>query len=72
MARMTPHQRLELALGILAELPTTLEVLSDDGGSVTIELNGHDTEMLHALAQKSRVRLGLGLRQGRVGHPQER
>src|SRR5512132_2149992 len=62
MARMTPHQRLELALGILAELPTTLEVLSDDGGSVTIELNGHDSEMLHALAQRSRVRLGLGLR----------
>jgi hypothetical protein len=62
MARMTPHQRLELALGILAEVPTTLEVLSDDGGSVTIELAGHDTEMLHALAKASRVRLGLGLR----------
>jgi hypothetical protein len=62
MARMTPHQRLELALGILAELPTALEVLSDDGGSVTIELAGHDTEMLHALAPRSRVRLGLGLR----------
>src|ERR1044072_6501095 len=62
MARMTPHQRLELALGILAELPTALEVLSDDGGSVTIELAGHDTEMLHALAPRNRVRLGLGLR----------
>jgi PilZ domain len=59
---MTPHQRLELALGILAEMPTTLEVLSDDGGSVTIELAGHDVEMLHALAPKSRVRLGLSLR----------
>jgi PilZ domain-containing protein len=62
MARMTPHQRLELALGILAELPTTLELLSDDGGSITIELAGHDNEMLHALAPRSRVRLGLGLR----------
>ncbi|HYX85584.1 MAG TPA: PilZ domain-containing protein [Gaiellales bacterium] len=59
---MTPQQRLELALGILAELPTTIELLSEDGGAVLLEVTGHDGEMLHAHAPGDRIRLGLGLR----------
>lgn len=58
----TPEERLQLALGVLAAEPTSLEALRDDGGAVPIDLVGHDREMLHAMLPREAATPGLGLR----------
>jgi hypothetical protein len=58
----TPGERLQLALGVLAGTPTSLEALCDGGGVVPIDIVGHDREMLHVMLPKSATTPGMGLR----------
>ena len=53
---------LETAVSVLSQLPTRLEVLSEDGGAIALEITGHDAETIHALAPVAGVRVGLRLR----------
>ena len=53
---------LETAVSVLSQLPTRLEVLSEDGGAITLEITGHDADTIHALAPLAGVRVGLRLR----------
>jgi PilZ domain len=53
---------LDTAVSVLAMLPKKLDVLSEDGGTVPIEILGHDADTIQALAPVHRVRIGLRLR----------
>jgi PilZ domain len=53
---------LDTAVSVLATLPKKLDVLSEDGGTVTLEILGHDADCIQALAPVHRVRIGLRLR----------
>ena len=53
---------LETAVSVLSQLPTRLEMLSEDGGAIALEITGHDAETIHALAPVAGVRVGLRLR----------
>ena len=59
---MTPQRMLETAVSVLSQLPTRLEMLSEDGGAIALEITGHDGETIHALAPVAGVRVGLRLR----------
>jgi hypothetical protein len=53
---------LDTAVSVLATLPKKLDVLSEDGGAVPLEILGHDADSIQALAPVHRVRIGLRLR----------
>ena len=53
---------LDTAVSVLAMLPKKLDVLSEDGGTIAIEILGHDADTIQALAPVHRVRIGLRLR----------
>jgi hypothetical protein len=53
---------LETAVSVLSQLPTELDVMSEDGGSITLEITGHDADTIQAMAPLHRVRVGLRLR----------
>ena len=53
---------LETAVSVLAMLPKKLDLLSQDGGTVPLEILGHDADTIQALAPVHRVRIGLRLR----------
>jgi hypothetical protein len=53
---------LDTAVSVLATLPKKLDVLSQDGGAVSLEILGHDADTIQALAPVHRVRVGLRLR----------
>jgi PilZ domain len=59
---MNSKRMLETAVSVLSQLPTHLDVLSEDGGSIQIEITGHDVDTIQALAPVHRVRVGLRLR----------
>jgi PilZ domain len=61
MARMNSKKMLETSISVLALLPTEIEVLSEDGGAVTLEITGHDENTIHAMAPTKSVRVGLPL-----------
>jgi hypothetical protein len=58
---MNSKRMLETAIAVLALLPTEVEVLSEDGGAVTLQITGHDRETIHAQAAVNMVHLGLPL-----------
>jgi hypothetical protein len=58
---MNSKKMLETAVAVLALLPTDVEMLSEDGGAVTLEITGHDDETIHARAPLKLVRVGLPL-----------
>jgi PilZ domain len=62
MARMTSKRMLETTVSVLSQLPTQIDVLSGDGGSIALEVTGHDADTIQALAPLHRVRVGLGVR----------
>jgi hypothetical protein len=53
---------LETAVSVLSQLPTELDVMSEDGGAITLEITGHDADTIQAMAPLHRVRIGLRLR----------
>ena len=53
---------LDTAVSVLSTLPKKLDVLSEDGGTITLEIKGHDADSIQALAPVHRVRMGLRLR----------
>jgi PilZ domain len=53
---------LDTAVSVLSTLPKKLDVLSEDGGTVALEILGHDADSIQALAPVHRVRIGLRLR----------
>jgi hypothetical protein len=53
---------LETAVSVLATLPKKLDVLSEDGGAVPLEILGHAVDSIQALAPVHCVRIGLRLR----------
>jgi hypothetical protein len=59
---MNQKRMLETAVSVLSQLPTHLDVLSEDGGAVSLEITGHDADRIQALAPVQRVRVGLRLR----------
>jgi hypothetical protein len=59
---MNSKRMLETAVSVLSQLPTQIEVLSEDGGAVGLEITGHDADTIQALAPLHRVRIGLRLR----------
>jgi hypothetical protein len=61
MARMNSKKMLDTAISVLALLPTEVEVLSEEGGAVALEITGHDENTIHAMAPTNRVRIGLPL-----------
>jgi PilZ domain len=58
---MNSEKMLETAVSVLALLPTEVEVLSEDGGAVTLQITGHDDETIHAQAPVKLVHVGLPL-----------
>jgi hypothetical protein len=60
--RMNSKRMLETAVSVLSQLPTELDVMSEDGGAITLEITGHDADTIQALAPLHRVRIGLRLR----------
>lgn len=53
---------LDTAVSVLSTLPKKLDVLSEDGGTIAVEILGHDADTIQALAPVHRVRVGLRLR----------
>jgi hypothetical protein len=60
--RMNSKRMLETAVSVLSQLPTELDVMSEDGGAITLEITGHDADTIQAMAPLQRVRVGLRLR----------
>ena len=58
---MNSEKMLETAVSVLALLPTEVEVLSEDGGAVTLQITGHDDATIHAQAPVKLVHVGLPL-----------
>jgi hypothetical protein len=56
---MNTPKMLETAIAVLALMPTQVEVLSEDGGAIPLQITGHDEHTIHAVAPTSRVRVGL-------------
>jgi PilZ domain len=52
---------MELALGVLPELPCQVEVLSEDGGSFALDMHVLEDELIHAYAPRDQVRKELHL-----------
>ena len=50
------EQMLMLARGVLPELPCTIQVLSEDGGSFDLQVESEQEGLLHAVAPRDRVR----------------
>ena len=68
MSEQTREELLTLALGVLPELPGTVDVLSEDGGCYQITIDGLEDEMLLAHAPRTAMRDDLHLL-ARVYHP---
>jgi len=57
MARKPSREELmQLALGVLPELPCQIDVLSEDGGSFALDLMQLEDELLHAFGPREQVR----------------
>ena len=55
------EELLTLALGVLPDLPTEVEVLSEDGGAFAIRLNEVEQSLLHGFGPRDHVRKELHL-----------
>jgi hypothetical protein len=55
------EELLTLALGVLPDLPTEVEVLSEDGGAFTIRLNEVADSLLHGVGPRDHLRKELHL-----------
>ena len=55
------EELLTLALGVLPELPTAVEVLSEDGGAFTVSLDKVEESLLHGHGPRDHVRTELHL-----------
>jgi PilZ domain len=55
------EELLTLALGVLPDLPTEVEVLSEDGGAFAIRLNDVEESLLHGFGPRDHVRKELHL-----------
>ena len=62
------EQMLMLARGVLPELPCTIQVLSEDGGSFDLHVQIEQDGLLHAIAPRDRIRDGLRVL-GRIVDP---
>ncbi len=61
MSKLTRHEMLTLALGVLPPPPTEVEVLSEDGGAFLLRIVEQEDEILHAFAPRKQVRKELHL-----------
>jgi len=61
MSKLTRHEMLTLALGVLPPPPMEVEVLSEDGGAFPFRIFEQEGELLHAFAPRKRVRKELHL-----------
>lgn len=59
---MTSKRMLETTVSVLSQLPTHVDALSEDGGTISLEVTGHDADTIQALAPVHAVRMGLSLR----------
>ena len=61
MSKLTRHEMLTLALGVLPPPPTEVEVLSEDGGAFLLRIVEQEDDLLHAFAPRKQVRKELHL-----------
>jgi hypothetical protein len=61
MSKLTRHDMLTLALGVLPPPPAEVEVLSEDGGAFPLRIFELEDELLHAFAPRKLVRRELHL-----------
>jgi hypothetical protein len=61
MSEHTREELLALALGVLPELPGTVDVLSEDGGCFPVTINGLEDDTLHGYAPRNVMRDDLHL-----------
>jgi hypothetical protein len=61
MSKLTRHEMLTLALGVLPPPPMEVEVLSEDGGAFPFRIFEQEGELLHAFAPRKHVRKELHL-----------
>jgi hypothetical protein len=57
----SPNELLDVALDLLPELPCSIEVFSQDGGSFVLTLSSSDGDLLYGYGSREHVRDGLSL-----------
>jgi hypothetical protein len=68
MSQPTREELLTLALGVLPELPDTIDVLSEDGGCFAVTISSREEDLLLGHAPRGAIRNDLHLL-ARVFHP---
>jgi PilZ domain len=68
MSQPTREELLTLALGVLPELPDTIDVLSEDGGCFSVTISSREEDLLLGHAPRGAIRNDLHLL-ARVFHP---